>query len=909
MPRLIGAPYFYPLALIFIGAFSFLLRIYRLDAQSLRGDEILGVLAIRGPFTDMFASEALVDHPPLYFLILRLWLAVAGQSDFAIRFLSVACGTLTVPIVYHIGRRLIARHLGLLAAIIAAVSPFSVIYGQEARAYALALLLATASVYLVVRLFEQADMRLWLLWAFVALLALFSEYLAGQIVLFEEVFVFLFLLARQHSLWRRWLLVQVIIFGPLIPWLYFSRAVANVYAYDSAPWGMNLGEMLRDAANAFSIGNSLTGQVAVGFIGLFVGLALIGLLDSRRHLRFFLFSVGYLCLPIALTYAVSLGVLGFSARHLLVAIPAFFLMVAGGLDWLRRRSWLLFTPCLALVLAGSGISLANYYHDSSFGREELRSTAQYVADRVRPDDLVVFTAPWGEKMFRYYSDAPFQTTGVGSPNQRDPGQIETRLEEVVPGHDRVWLVIYDPVAADPQATVSKWLDKNTYALGTKGFQGLIVRSFLTKSPITTVKPISQRPVDVSFGQRMLLVGYDVNNAEAPTKGRIYLTLYWQGLQPMKESYRVQVRLIDEQQRVWAIRDLRPVFDTFLTSRWTSGLYIRDEYELDLLAGTPPGTYNAVVQVYDADDGRTLTTERGVSQMVVGGVEVARRVVPPPLDRHDMQVRTQQTFSEIELLGYSVFGRSDQRGTRLEAKGGDEITVSTLWRAKTRPTRNLSLSLQLTGQGQTIRSDQNPVGGTYPSGRWEAGEVIRDFQTLIVDPELPAGSYRLLATVDGGEQIGLSMIDLKKAERSNSQATGENSVGRSFGGIISLLGYDLRPAPGLPLQPGNTMALDLYWKAESKVGTRYTVFTHLVDATEKIVAQQDGEPGQGAYSTTGWLPGDVIADRRRLAIDSKAEPGIYRLFVGLYDAQTGQRLTLADGNDRLLLGTIRINSDR
>jgi hypothetical protein len=76
---------------------------------------------------------------------------------------------------------------------------------------------------------------------------------------------------------------------------------------------------------------------------------------------------------------------------------------------------------------------------------------------------------------------------------------------------------------------------------------------------------------------------------------------------------------------------------------------------------------------------------------------------------------------------------------------------------------------------------------------------------------------------------------------------------------------------------------------------YTVFTHLVDAGDHIVAQKDNPPVDGFYSTTKWEVGEIVRDQYDLVIPSDAPSGEYRLNVGMYLAETGERLNvLKDG---------------
>ncbi|MFZ5916016.1 MAG: hypothetical protein ACOYZ7_03710 [Chloroflexota bacterium] len=126
---------------------------------------------------------------------------------------------------------------------------------------------------------------------------------------------------------------------------------------------------------------------------------------------------------------------------------------------------------------------------------------------------------------------------------------------------------------------------------------------------------------------------------------------------------------------------------------------------------------------------------------------------------------------------------------------------------------------------------------------------------------------------------------------------------TFGGSLALLGYHLETPESAP---GGQMALTLYWHAQQRVATDYTVFVHLLDETGAIGGQGDSQPVGGAYPTTLWSPETVVVDRRLVLVDGHAPAGQYRLAVGLYDLATLQRLPAFDNigqplqDDRLLL---------
>ncbi len=128
----------------------------------------------------------------------------------------------------------------------------------------------------------------------------------------------------------------------------------------------------------------------------------------------------------------------------------------------------------------------------------------------------------------------------------------------------------------------------------------------------------------------------------------------------------------------------------------------------------------------------------------------------------------------------------------------------------------------------------------------------------------------------------------------------NRLDISFGGTMKLLGYNLQPTTS-NLQPGDSLEITLYWQSLTDMEQDYSVFVHLLDGTELIVAQRDMYPGQGLYPTSLWSAGDAIVNRYVLTLPETAfAPNQAQLEVGLYDFTTGERL-LAYGPNGELLG--------
>ena len=126
------------------------LRALWLGNQGLWYDELIMARVTAGDLGSVW-QEVLRGRPAVYTYLAWVWCGVAGTTDEAMRAFSALIGAATVPVLYAVGRRLFDPKVGLLAAVLCAVSPYQVYYSQEHRYYALLLLTATASVWFLLR--------------------------------------------------------------------------------------------------------------------------------------------------------------------------------------------------------------------------------------------------------------------------------------------------------------------------------------------------------------------------------------------------------------------------------------------------------------------------------------------------------------------------------------------------------------------------------------------------------------------------------------------------------------------------------------------------------------------------------------------------------------------------------------
>ena len=156
------------------------IRFSTLGLQSYRHDEAVtaGRVLHAGLAATMHQVWAGESTPPLYYLLAWLWSHLFGVHEVGLRSLSALFGTATAPVAYLAGRELVGRRAGLALAAIVAVDPLLVWYSQDARGYALLVLLSGAAFLFFVRARRSAAPRDLAWWAALSALALATHYFA-----------------------------------------------------------------------------------------------------------------------------------------------------------------------------------------------------------------------------------------------------------------------------------------------------------------------------------------------------------------------------------------------------------------------------------------------------------------------------------------------------------------------------------------------------------------------------------------------------------------------------------------------------------------------------------------------------------------------------------------------------------
>ena len=450
---------------------TFALRAYHLDYQSLWRDEVDALRFALFPLPKLLETFTQGGwNGPLYFPLLRVWMAGAGQTEFALRFPSLLGGVLAVPLTYVLGRRMGSHRLAILSSLLVAASPYLVWYSQEAKMYALLTASTLLSWYLYLRALEEGGRGAWVGYVVTTSICMYLH-LVAVLLIPTQAAVFVLQMSRYRERIRPWLGAMAVLILPYLPiarWeipLLFSDFQTGHSFYP-------LGQILVTLLRAFSLG--ITSHPTLRFflplfqrmiglflyegliVPLFLGLTGLLLYRGRQSLQI---ALCWLLLPPVIIYLISLGIPVFNVRYLIWIAPAFLLLLGMGLIAVREQSRLFFILCLIGLLIVDARALLVQSHVPI--KSDFRRAAAYVRAHRQSDEPILFIIPYVRHTFEhYYGPAD---PWIGSPRTNDglsPEEVDKQLRKATDGARSVWLVMSEPELWDERGLVWEWLESN-----------------------------------------------------------------------------------------------------------------------------------------------------------------------------------------------------------------------------------------------------------------------------------------------------------------------------------------------------------------------------------------------------------------------------------------------------------------
>lgn len=519
--------------------FSFAWRVHNLDGQSLWRDEIDAIyFALRElPATlSMFVETG--QNGALYFLALRPWLSLSGSSAFALRYLSLIFGVLSIPLLWQLCRRLMPAspaHLGngaedaaltgtgrnlrqisswvtragapLIAAVLLAVNPYHLWYSQEGKMYTLIIFLALLAAWFWLRGMDRGGFGPWFGFLLTVTLAIYSHLL---MILLIPLFLVWFAIAwpRSKYHWRGFLLALAGLTLPYLPLLLWQWDLLTTKQTVTALAFVPLREILKTLLHYHSSSFIEAGKIlylapifGLGLAGLYAGSRAwpmvkdrpAGIPGQRRRL---LLVLAWLAVPVLTIYVLSLRQPVFLPRYVIWIAPAFMILLALGVQatWNGggRLSKTLAVSLMLYVVVYWG--LIGWQEKSQEIKTDLRGTMEFVAEQRSPEELLIIQIPNLHLAYQYYSGDPganpFEDgqerlgwwaaglspeTGLGE--EVACSQVDQQMRGLAFGATKIWVILSEVELVDPNRLMLAWLDDEATLVDKVDFRGAQVRQY------------------------------------------------------------------------------------------------------------------------------------------------------------------------------------------------------------------------------------------------------------------------------------------------------------------------------------------------------------------------------------------------------------------------------------------------
>ena len=371
------------------------LAVFRLGDESLWIDEAISVFVAWRDWPDLWTH--VVHQEPnlgLYYLLLHAWIRL-GDGEAAARALSAVAHVATVPVLFFLARRLFDRRVAVIASTLFAINAFAVAYAQEARPYAVAVLLATLCSLLFVRAVHEPSARRWALYVLSAVLAVYAHLFAAFVLAGHAAS--LFILNRPDRQVRNASMaysVVAILSAPLL-WAVARSGTERISWIDPPT--------IRDV---FAVFTGLAGNGGPLLLLAYSGVCFLALIPAARAWREtgtstrtwrYAFLLAWLFVPVLLTLAVSAFKPVLIPRYLIVSLPALMLIAGVGLAGLKGR-WALALLAVLAVFALRALGIL-YGTDQ---KEQWRAATAMVLTASRDGDRIVLHTPSVAMPFAYY---------------------------------------------------------------------------------------------------------------------------------------------------------------------------------------------------------------------------------------------------------------------------------------------------------------------------------------------------------------------------------------------------------------------------------------------------------------------------------------------------------------------------
>ncbi len=904
-------------------------RAYNLDRvpPGLDGDEMFnawdGLQAWKRPFT-VFVPTNYGSETLLIYLI-ALTTRLLGVAAWTVRLPSVMSGIVGLALTWSLAKRLFNFRVAVLTTALTAISVWPVLLNRVTLRACLQPVCQAAAVYGLWRALDDRSNRWAIVGGVFTGLTLYT-YTPSRAF---PVFIVCWLLAASvicrhvlHGNGKRLVLLGLTAALVLVPLGQFALRHPETYNERVRATDSDLRQLLagnpEPALHSVDVTLRMFTQVGDAnwrynpsrrpmFDIVTGGLFYLGLIISLWRLRRPAYSLVLIWLAVMLLPSI-LGNGSPSFWRAVGALTPIYLMPAIGADFLwgqiahwshrfDRRSLVIRLGLPAIAVVGLAFVGADTWHDffEEWPRDprvlhtfeaDLAAAARYLNGYTPADTPVWISSDYPGDLSRRLVDLQTDYTG---PIRWFDGNLVTVWPSGWAGQD-VLMMFTKSSPPNPDA-LSALGDYLVYQEDDAAGE---LHLWVYRIPGERLSQVPWEPeheVSGRFARDREILGFDIP-AEARRQTSVPVIVYWRvppGVEYETDDLPHSFVCLQDHVAGRCLEDVPPHYNVYPMWDWTEGDVVAQRYTVPIPAELLPqttafhaGLFTSVGEISYADE------EQAGAPLLLGPVEVVGSATVDP----QWDSSTPTFGQELALIDY---------GIPTERSPGSTLRVWLRWQAIRPPGGDRVLRLELceaASGGVVVSKDELLGSDRYPTGRWVSGEPAYTFHRLRIPPDLGNGEFDVYLTLlDADSQravelpLALGRLSVSGRPHYFELPTPEYPLIADFGSSIRLLGFDLK---NVNATGGGQIEIVLYWQALDTADNDYKVFVHLYHPTIPggLSGQHDSPPGNGAFPTLSWLPGEVVSDPHLVPIEQNADAGLSEIGVGLYLSSSGERLPVS-----------------
>lgn len=407
------------------------LRFYNISYESYWLDEVISVERSSKPFGVFirdFPKDIRSDNnPPVYNILLYVWMFLFGFGEGATRTLSGLLGIISIFLIYLVGRTLYSSKVALLGAFLLSVSLVHIQYSQETRAYSMLIMMSLLSCYFFIKAVKE---RKTFGYFFSTVILIYTHVLGVLVFISQGIYYLVYRKLFDSKI----LTVQLVIglFGVVLAIFMYQfvnyGGVQNlINTQGRSPSILNPYSFFIPLANFSNVW--IHSWIGIPYIFLICYIMILGVGRKSPILSYWFF------IPLIILYFISiLKIIPYHTRYFLLILPAFYLLCSVGFFRLNSKIKTV-SICLFLI-----VTVYNLYLFQSYTKKnQWRQVVASVSSQHNDDDLVVLIG-LSPKPFNFYSHHRIKI--IKMPGW--PVILNTDLEEYkknMNSFNRLWVVV------------------------------------------------------------------------------------------------------------------------------------------------------------------------------------------------------------------------------------------------------------------------------------------------------------------------------------------------------------------------------------------------------------------------------------------------------------------------------------